>query len=468
MTFFKTSHLRLLVGIFLLAFCVRGGYFALEYRAHNFDIEQAIHGDDGYYELSRGILAGHGLSWDSEPPYRPNPLRTPVYPYAIAGVLWATGSYWVVLALQVLIGSLTPVLSFFLARRLTVSIKIAAAVGVAMALQPYHVLFSTIFYTETLFIFLFLSFVLLFLRYLDESSLQRLALASGVLGLAILTKPTIQYLPVVVAAFVLWRYRRAWRTALVQAAVSCGIVLLMLAPWFYRNYAAFGVAGMTAQPAFNLIVYLAPSVIALEQGSAIDQEAFLKERGIDPYNITLATAPAYTAQAVEIIKQHPRGLALVVVLSGLTFFTHDGMLTVLQYAGYTPSSYLSAPAVQLALTAPLQLLQELSARAASPLGLVLLMRVLGYAITLMFVVGAALYLWRGPRSAAGVFGLVLVAYFMCTTPINGLGVNARFRMPVEPIILSVAALGAVAIFRRLPHTASAISHEQTVGRNPVL
>ncbi len=468
MTILKLPHARVLIAIFLLALCARAAYFVPEYRAHHSNIEEAIHGDDGYFELSQGILAGHGLSWDSEPPYKPNPLRTPVYPYFIAGILALTHSYWAVLALQVLIGCITPLLAFFIAKRITASNMAAAAVGIVMALEPYHVLFSVIFYTETLFIFLFLSFVLLAMRYFDQPTGRGAALASAVLGVAILTKATVEYVPLVFIAFIVWKYRRAWRTALAHAALAGGVVLLILAPWMYRNYAVFGVVGISAQPAFNLITYLAPSVVALEEGAPIDQEAYFKEHGIDPFAITLATASQYVPHALEVVKAHPIGLIKVGALSVLTFFTHDGVLTVLQYAGYRPESYLGVPAIQLALSDPLGFAQEIAARAASPFGLVLLMRLFAYAVTALFLAGIWLWWRRGPRHIAHVFALLMVAYFLCTTPVNGLGVNARFRMPVEPSILAFAALSVVAISRRFTHTTGAISHEQTVDSDPVL
>lgn len=450
-TFFKTKTAKAAFFVFILALLARALFFAAEYRTNNYNLEQTIHGGDAYFEITQNLIAGHGFSADDAPPYKPHPLRTPGYPYLLAGLLWAFNSYWLILVLQLCVGSLSCVLALFIAQKLTQSLKVGIAAGVFLALEPYHVLFSGLFFTETIFVFLFLSFVVLFLRYLEKPTLLLLCMSAAVLGVATLTKTTPQFVPFIVIPLILWHLRHNLKAAFLHASVFGFIFLALLTPWLYRNYHAFGVVGMSAQPAFNLIVYLAPSVIALQDGAPLDQASYLAERHLYAPDITLANASLYTPEALHIVRTHLRGLVLVVLISGVTFFTHDGMLTVLQHVGTVMPS-LTQPALVLLTHDPLSFVQLVGERALGPEGFVLLFRFINILVTILFFWGVIL-LWRKKMlSRDWIFVLLLVAYFLVTTPVNGLGVNARFRMPTEALIVTTALVPLVAIWRSRRHT----------------
>ncbi|MDP3957979.1 MAG: glycosyltransferase family 39 protein, partial [bacterium] len=292
---FARQH-KTAIAIFIIALLVRVLLLAVNLEAHYGDLVGTIHGDDGYYELSRSIMEGKGLG--------ENPLRTPLYPGFIAFLLFISGSYAAVIGVQIILGALIPVLGRQVALRITGIPVVGLAVGLVLAFEPYFSLFSSIFYTETLFIFLFLVFITLFLSYLGRPQWRMLALCAFVLGVATLVKPTAQYLPVLLVPFLLWHLRHAFtvRKKLVHAALFAVIFLLVLSPWLYRNYRVFGVIGMTAQPAYNLYVYLVPSVLALERGGSFAEE--LKKNVPDEvasgHVITLANSREYSKKALLV------------------------------------------------------------------------------------------------------------------------------------------------------------------------
>jgi hypothetical protein len=45
------------------------------------------------------------------------------------------------------------------------------------------------------------------------------------------------------------------------------------------------------------------------------------------------------------------------------------------------------------------------------------------------------------RTPWALFTVTLVAYFALTSTIAGFGTNPRYRLPVDPIIISLAAIG---------------------------
>ena len=135
MNFVRQHKLEIL--IFSFAVLARVFLFYINLEASDGNLIATIHGDDGYYELSSNILAGHGFSGSDVSPYEPNPLRTPVYPGFIALVLYLFGSYWAVVLVQILIGSAIPVLGRRIALRLTGMENVALWVGILLIFEPY-------------------------------------------------------------------------------------------------------------------------------------------------------------------------------------------------------------------------------------------------------------------------------------------------------------------------------------------
>ncbi len=456
MTFFNKNNLsegvlnfcrehKIEIAIFLLAVFVRSLLFFINLNNNQGDLITTIRGDDGYYEISKSLVEGIGFgALDSSGSFIPHPLRTPLYPFFIAGILYFFKSYWVVLVVQIFIASMIPVLGMYIVRKFTQVKALVNTTGVLLALEPYAILFSFIFYTETLFIFLFFIFLLFFFNYIRDNSWRNIIWSAVFLGLAVLVKPTVQYLPIVIPLFVLWHFRKSpLKKTITQLVVFVSVFALVISPWLYRNYKEFGVAGMSAQPAFNLTVYLVPSVLSIENKTsfAIELGNIEKKNSFDPNNITLATSDYYVQQAALVLKEHPVALLKLIGISGVTFFTHDGMLTVLQYAGYTPKNYLPRPALLMLLDDFQGVVIVIKGVISSPMVLVLLVRVFWIIMTLLFFVGVIRFLKNKNTDTIVFFAIFLIVYFAATTAINGLGVNARFRMPINVFVFFFATYG---------------------------
>lgn len=443
--FFKKYKIDII--IFSVALVARALILFADVHASGGDFVGAIHGDDGYYEISRGLAEGHGFTGDTVEPFRPNALRTPLYIYFIALVLILSHSYACVIAIQIVLGALIPVLGRHIALKLCSSNRVALWTGILLSFQPYLVVFSVIFYTETFFIFFFLIFILLFLSYLEEGTMRMLVWSSVVLGLATLTKTTVEYLPVLLVPIILWNFRTTFSIPkrILHSILFVFVFLCILSPWFYRNYREFGVVGMTAQPAYNAYVYLVPSVLSLENGTSFDDELrkFVTTDESSGNVITLANGPIYTKKAFDVLRQHPVGVLKSIAVTVIAFYTHDGMLTVLQHAGYVPQVYIGKSVLSLALSSPPAFLGAILKYARSPLILVLIMRIAWIGISAFFLLGFLRFLREKKGEAASLFLLSVVLYFTLTSAVGGLGVNARYRMPIEPIIFTFALTGFV-------------------------
>ncbi|MCR4330536.1 MAG: hypothetical protein NUV49_01500, partial [Patescibacteria group bacterium] len=190
-------------------------------------------------------------------------------------------------------------------------------------------------------------------------------------------------------------------------------------------------------------VYLVPSVLSIENKTnfAKEHQEFVRKDGFDENTITLSSSDYFTSQSIAILKQYPLSLLKSAVNSSVAFFTHDGILTVLMYAGHTPSAYLSKPAIFLLFDSPSEFWGIFKKMITSPLVLVLLGRIIWIIITFAAIFGAVRLLIEKKLGILGIFTLFLIAYFAATTAINGLGVNARFRMPVNLFIFMFASYG---------------------------
>lgn len=461
----SAGRYKIEIAIFLLALAVRCALFGLSVYANHGDIVATVHGDDGYFELSRNLVLGNGLTWDSAPPYMPNPLRPPLYPLFLALPLSLTESYWITILCQMLIGTVIPVLGMIFASRLTGSRNIGLVVGLLLAIEPYSALLSFIFYTETVFTALFLSFLIACLSYLYRHSWRTAFMMGSLLGLAALVKPTVQYVPILMPLGLLLMERRTLNRAVFgHIAAFLAIFVIVIGPWLWRNYTAFGTVGFSAQPAFNLMVYLVPSVRALENGTDFrtEQEHWKAETQLDESAITLRTSAAFRRKAFAELKDHPIGLIKSVGVTALTFFTHDGILVVLQHLGIEPSVHITRPSFLIAFTDPKVFAQIVRQNLNSPFLFVLCARVFWIIISVLFGTGAVLFIKRNGVSAPVLLSLGIVFYFVLTTAINGLGVNARFRIPVNAVLLTFAAYGAAEIFLRFRDKISPVTNHRLI------
>jgi len=451
--------------VFCVALILRLVLFSVNLNHNDGDLLKTIHGDDGYYELSQNILAGNGFSFDSEPPYRPNPLRPPVWPYLIAGTA-SIGGYWLVFVLQILMGSLIPVFAMVLARRIF-NERIGRWTGLLIAIEPYSILLSFILYTETCFIFFFLLSLIHLMRFIEDRDATQGVLAGLILGLAILVKPTVQFFPILIPLFLLIAWRKSLTKNLVMKIVFIGVLAgLVMTPWIYRNKVEFGVWGMSAQPAFNLYVYLVPTVLSIDNKTNFqtESEIFVAREDSDGSTITLANAQEYKDMAMEVLTEHKSALIKSTFITLVTFFTHDGMLTVLQYSGITFDNILTTPALSL-IAHPTELVRTISHYATSPAILIPIVRLLWVSVTLLMLWGIVTLFRRREMNADRILALLIVLYFTATTAINGLGVNARFRVPILVYIFSFALYGLFTLWGYILGKLEK-RHEKTLDNNP--
>jgi 4-amino-4-deoxy-L-arabinose transferase-like glycosyltransferase len=412
MNFIRTYKIE--IGIALLSLVLHSILFAA--MVHNAgSVLAVVRVDDGYFELTQNVLQGNGFSWSATAPYAPNPLRTPGYIFALGGLISIAGITGAAI-IQLTLSTLIPVLGMYIARYIAKSKKIGILTGVILAVDPTLALLSFQFYTDTLFLLLFLPWLILILHYAENPSLKTLVSSAIVLGIAILVRPVVQYLPILIALCILWQFGKTnWHKSLIHIGVYVLIVGAILTPWIVRNAIVFDKPGISAQSAFVLYTNLAPAILSVAK-----ETNFIEERGLfltfaeyKGDTITLKNADEYTHKAVAIMRQYPSATLFVLSKSLFTFFTNDGFHTLFAQLGQKPSDFLP---------------------------ILIGARLVWILITLAGIVGACVYFFT-KRTPWALFTVTLVAYFALTSTIAGFGTNPRYRLPVDPIIISLAAIG---------------------------
>lgn len=438
--FFRNHKVE--IGIFILALLVRCLYVGISIQAHQGNFIDTVKGSDGYYAISQNILQGNGFSGDSAPPYTLNSFRPPLQPYFLAGTAALFGGYWGPLVLLLLIGSIVPLLAMRIVGYMFDSRRVVVTTGIMLALEPIAIFFSTVFYSETLFMPFFLLSILYAYKYFQDEVWQYGLLSAAFLGIATLVKTVTEYLPIVFIALFLFHFRKQLTRKRIFAAVSYLVVfLLVISPWVYRNYREFHTIGVTSEEGVTLYAVLIPSILALENGTTYQEEyKTWTATGVKgPNEATINLNAQYVHNAIPVLFAHPVGLALLSGNTLFSFFTGDGMRDFLEHAEVTLDKTLGRkPALFLLLSDPRSLFAVIGYYALKPAILILVLRVFWFIATILFFVGAVRRVRRQGVTMHDLIAFGAIFYFALITLTVGLGVNARYRLPVEFFIIPFA------------------------------
>lgn len=232
----SASDGRLFVGLLALSAAAGGAMILLLLGIGGLSI-----GTYEYDRIARSIAAGNGfvlaaggehILW-----------RPPLYIYLLAAAYrgFGAGAPGVMVAVQVLVNAATAWVAFRVGERLAGRASAFAAAAL-LSVYPVFVINATRLMPETIYCLEVAAAVWLIVR-LSESFTHPRAAALGVLvGVASLTKASIQFLPLFLAAWWIVFERRRTRPvrALAGFALAAALALAVIAPWTIRNYRVSG------------------------------------------------------------------------------------------------------------------------------------------------------------------------------------------------------------------------------------
>lgn len=197
-------------------------------------------GDAGYYDgVAQNLLAGKGHIAHNVMGADRQSLMPPLYPAFLAAVYFCLGHNWLAVQLiQVVLGAMTCVLIYLIARHLT-NRRVGWIASLIAVGYPTLILFTREIMTETLFLF-FLVVWMWFMMSRDREllSFRNQALSGIMQGIMTLTRAVTFFLPWFV---LLWQWKRFKDVRKAAFLFSMAMILffaLTLAPWTIRNYRA--------------------------------------------------------------------------------------------------------------------------------------------------------------------------------------------------------------------------------------
>jgi 4-amino-4-deoxy-L-arabinose transferase-like glycosyltransferase len=175
----------------------------------------------------------------------PSAYTQPLYGFFLIPLYWIAERNWLVIGIaHVLVAVATSFLVYELGRRVA-DTRVALVAALLTTLHPYVVWHDVHMNREILDQFLAVAAVLLTLVVAEgRGTSTRLVLAAGALGLTlglmVLGNVRTLFIPLVLAAYIVWR--RGWVLA---PAVALGVAVLVVAPWVIRNDVSVGCFAIT-------------------------------------------------------------------------------------------------------------------------------------------------------------------------------------------------------------------------------
>ncbi len=377
--------------------------------------------------------------------------RTPGYPMLLVPFLFFKIPMFGIALVQAFWSSLIPVFIYLLSLRLGLRPKWAIAASIFAGLEPMMLYYSIPLLPDTVFtIFLFLCCGLLY-KYAENKDIRYVAGAGVLLGILNYVRQVGVYLVFLLGLYILldaFVSRSKIRTALLHAALLILLVIVIASPWYYRNYKNFGVASFSSALPVNFFNYVGVGTLAAEQGRSYEPvrlELMEKFRAEAPYpeeQKDLRNQKYLMEETTRVVRQYPLSYAKT-VLAGLNtlFFSGNYHYLLFKFGFIDPPKQFTSYSLVWASGGLSGLLSKVASDISSPY---VLIAVLGKLFWVVMVALSVIGFWILRRRRESHLFMALMLYFSVTILSVGIGVEARHRYPLNPLIL---AFGFVTINR---------------------
>jgi 4-amino-4-deoxy-L-arabinose transferase-like glycosyltransferase len=360
--------------------------------------------------LTKNLAEGRGYT-DEEG--NPDSYFIPAYPFLVAGCRMLTGdSLLGIKIVHIVLDIGTAVALSWLLLKMCSALT-ALLFTIAFALHPLLLHLGNNVDDEPLLVFFVIaSFVALY-QTVSLPSLWHFALAGLLLGLAILTKSTPIFLPLVATGVMLLVTRQIKTNRLTHWLTYWLALIIVLLPWAYRNYVVFGrFAVSTRGIGTNLWWGSDPRIFATygkaQRVAANEIESEMITRGMQPpTKNTVFNREHWRLQMA--IQQYKDLLHQPAVLARVLFLKATRTL-------YATEDHPSAHLPLILLQIP----------------------------TILLAAYGTIRLWKQPETNALAWLLTLyIGYYYCVV-FAGLPM-VRYFVPAIPLLLMAAAVGVVAL-----------------------
>ncbi len=304
--FFKSP-----IGILLLiGFVVRICLFFMYMPGNHLD-EVVFSDAKGYQALAVNFLKTFSYNI---PHSDLDTIRPPLYPLFLSICYFIFGIH---VGVPILIQQVIVLVSVFILYKIGTilfSKKIGMIAAIILCFEPDHIFYSFELMTDTLFVFIFLLSVYLFIKFLKTKKLNYLIISSLLLGLSVLDRPISIFIPIVFI-FILglntYLKKGKWMGFAKYSAIILSLFLIVLAPWLIRNKECYDSYGISSITGHNLLDYNVAYTIKTNSDKPADEiiEDLYDQCLLIGDSTKMVENPFYesnikTKVALDYIKQH--------------------------------------------------------------------------------------------------------------------------------------------------------------------
>jgi len=391
----------------------------------------------GYHNLALCILNGFSFCG--------NTFRTPGYPIFLAVIYYIFGIHpWIALIFQIILNILSVYLVYRIGAAL-ISEKAGLWAALFLAIDPhqsYHTLTLT---TDTIFVTVFLTAVLFFLKAVYVN--KRIALSAVLCGIATLIRPIGLQFPFVLVFFMPIIKRLSFRRFFASSAVFIGIYAAVLLPWFIRNYQGFGHFSLSATSGY--ILYY--NTIFTEGGirgksyALAEKEAAREPQliGVSDKNNPFDNDEIYMRIAIKYIKGHPYEYSIRHFKGILNMFFNlstGSIVEIFHLEGHElkPEFFKASKGIKDQISGFFQY----KSRYEVMIGFIIFIFLL---ISYMLALSGMIKLFKQRSYRPLLFILGIILYFTFLTGVSGL---SRYKLPVSPFIYIGSGLGLSSLLKK--------------------
>ena len=365
----------------------------------------------------------------------------PGFPAFLAAVYSIFGvKPWVVLFLNCFISTFSVVLLYQITKKLFTE-KIALFSTLLLAIEPHQIVYTQTLFSENLFIPLLLLFFLFFLRYLTEHKQLLLAVAAVFLGLSMYFRPAANFLfiPVVISIFLYLKV--TWSEKTKSVLLFLFFLLITLSPWLIRNYKLHDHFGLSTNGGYNLLYIFVGSIYNNQYQMHPDSthkmlQDKVKDAGDSEINNPFILDKTEKRVAFELIQEEPLKFIQNYLSGCVNIYTSLSSYQISSILGLEGSYVLGKNFYGVSQLSQIDyFLKERKIGTLIASGSVLIFLIFSY----LMVVAGIWRLYKDGKIMEMVMLLGVIIYF--TLIVGTLGSSARFKLPITPFYLVLAAYG---------------------------
>ncbi|WP_285396535.1 glycosyltransferase family 39 protein [Lysinibacillus sp. fls2-241-R2A-57] len=233
------------------------------------------------------------------------------YPLLLALFFYLFGSTDILIAklVNVAFSTATLIIVYMISRKLFKDKIIALIVLLLMVILPNYIAYNNVLGTETFFLFLFTTIILVFLGELNNK--MKFPLLGILIGLAALTKPQFMIYPIILAIIYYFK-NRTFKETILKFSIVGVFMAIVIAPMTILNYKNHG--------EFIPVSYNGGYVLYINNNSQNSNGMYmdvaaveptqnlmknLQDIGIEHGTLNAKAAPLYQEAATQWIMEHP-------------------------------------------------------------------------------------------------------------------------------------------------------------------